>query len=71
MNTHSKKPRKVQSHSDLPAPFPRPSTRAGLHLTLRYRVHPAIADVIAGLAGLVAESEESIVATVKPEGSDN
>lgn len=30
----------------------RPVTRAGLHLTRRYRVHPAIADVIAVHAGL-------------------
>ncbi len=29
-----------------------PATRAGLHLTRRYRVHPAIADVVAELAGL-------------------
>jgi hypothetical protein len=29
-----------------------PATRAGLHLTRRYRIHPSIADVLAGLAGL-------------------
>jgi hypothetical protein len=34
-----------------------PATRAGLHLTRRYRVHPALADTIAGLAGLGAGGE--------------
>jgi hypothetical protein len=70
MNRHSKKPRSVQSHLAIWEPACRPSTAAGLHLTRRYRVDPAIADVVAGLAGLGAESGESIVATVKPEGSD-
>jgi hypothetical protein len=70
MNRHSKKPRAVQSYSEISEPVRRPSTRAGLHLTRRYRVDPAIADVVAGLAGLGPESGEFIVATVKPEGSD-
>ena len=35
----------------------RPATRAGLHLTRRYRIHPSIADVVAGLAGLGANRE--------------
>ena len=68
MNTHSKKTRKVQCQSDRLDQARRPSTRAGLHLTLRYRIHPAIADLVAGFAGLGAESEDSIVA---PEASDN
>jgi hypothetical protein len=71
MKTHSEKPRKVQSNSDVTEPVRRPSTRADLHLTLRHRVHPAIADIVAGFAGLGVESGESTVAPVKPEGSDN
>ena len=70
MNRRSKKARAVQSNSDVTEPARRPSTRAGLHLTRRYRIDPAIADVVAGLAGLGAESGEFIVATAKPEGSD-
>ena len=34
-----------------------PATRGGQHLTRRYRVDPAIADVMANLAGFVAERE--------------
>ena len=30
----------------------KPGTRAGLHLSRQYRVRPAIADLIAALAGL-------------------
>jgi len=71
MKRYSRKPRAVQSHSEISEPVRRPCTPAGLHLTLRYRVDPAIADVVAGLAGLGADSGESLVATVKPEGSDN
>lgn len=70
MNRHSRKPSAVQSHSDISESVRRPSTRAGLHLTLRYRVDPAIADIVAGFAGLGAESGESLVATVKADGSD-
>ncbi len=36
---------------------PAPATRAGLHLTRRYRIRPAIADTIASLAGLGASQE--------------
>jgi len=68
MNRHSKKPRAVQSYSEISESVRRPSTAAGLHLMLRYRIDPAIADVVAGLAGLGADSGETIVATVKPEG---
>jgi hypothetical protein len=50
MNGHSKKARAVQSYSEISEPVRRPSTAAG-HLMLRYRIDPAVADLIASLAG--------------------
>jgi hypothetical protein len=60
MKIHSKKLRKVQNHFGLPCEPRRPSTRAGLHLTQRYGVNPAIADLLASFAGFEAETAETI-----------
>ena len=49
--------RPATSREILTARFaPSPSTRAGNFGARRYRVHPALADLIAGLAGLGAEA---------------
>ena len=58
--TRIKRPRKTQSVSHLPlfswrVAVVQPGTRAGLHLSRQYRVRPAIADLIAALAGLGSE----------------
>jgi hypothetical protein len=64
VNIHSKYPENIKSISDLPlfdwrqSTGRRPSTRAGLHLTRRYRVRPEIADTIAGLAGVGVSRED-------------
>lgn len=62
MKTYTKRPPKPQPVSDLPlfswrVVVLRPATQAGLHVARRYRVHPSIADVVAGLAGLGANRE--------------
>ena len=49
----------------------RPTTAAGLHLMLRYRTDPAIADLVAGFAGLGVGSEAPTVAISKPEERNN
>jgi hypothetical protein len=62
MKTSTKRPSKEQSVSDLP-PFdwrvvvvrPRPNTRAGSFVARRFGVAPAMADLIANLAGLGSE----------------
>jgi trehalose/maltose hydrolase-like predicted phosphorylase len=71
MNLHSKETQKVQCRSDRLDQVRQPSARAGLHLTLRYRVHPAIADIVAGFAGLGVKSGEFTIAPIKPERSDS
>jgi hypothetical protein len=60
MKRHSKHIRQSQSVSDLPlfswrVTILRPSSRAGMFVSRRYRVHPAFADLIANLAGLGSE----------------
>lgn len=60
MKTHSKRPQQSQSVSDLPlfswrVTILQPSSRAGLFVARRYRVHPAFADLVANLAGLGSE----------------
>ena len=62
MKCTTKRPFGEQSVSDLPlvdwrvvVVRPRPSTRAGQFVARRYGVDPAIADVIANLAGLGSE----------------
>jgi hypothetical protein len=70
LKTRTKHLQKTQSASHLPL-FPwraavfQPSTRAGLHLSRQYRLRPAIADLIAALAGLgsVATSAKKEKAT--------
>jgi hypothetical protein len=62
VKTYTKRTPKTQSVSDLPlfawrVVVLQPSTRAGLHLTRRYRVHPSVADVVANLAGLGLHGE--------------
>jgi hypothetical protein len=62
VKTYSKRPPKIQTVFDLPLfkwqpPIHCPCSRAGVHLVRRYRVHPSIADVVAGLAGLGANGE--------------
>ena len=57
LKTHTKRPLKTQSVSHLPlfswrVAVVQPGTRVGLHLSRRYRIRPAIADLIAALAGL-------------------
>jgi hypothetical protein len=60
MKRHSKRTRKSQSVSDLPlfswrVTVLQPSSCAGLFVSRRYGVHPALADLIASLAGLGSE----------------
>jgi hypothetical protein len=45
----------------------KPATCAGLYLARRYRVDPAIADLLASFAGFGAELAETI--GVEPDGS--
>ena len=57
LNSRTKRPRKTQSVSHLPlyswrVAVVQPGTRAGNFVARRYRVHPAVADLIAALAGL-------------------
>lgn len=57
MKTCTKRRPKTQSVSDLPLfnwriVVMRPSTRGGSFVARRYRVHPAVADLIANLAGI-------------------
>jgi hypothetical protein len=57
LKTRTKHLKKTQSVSQLPlfswrVAVVQPGTRAGLHLSRQYRVRPAIADLIASLAGL-------------------
>lgn len=40
-----------------PCPPRQPETRAGLHIARRFHVNPAIADLIASLAGLGVNAE--------------
>ncbi|MHC2277539.1 hypothetical protein ACVME8_004150 [Bradyrhizobium diazoefficiens] len=60
----SNKPRfKTQSASELPLfewriAVVRPTTRAGSFLARRYHVHPAVADLIANIAGIGPEVEQ-------------
>ncbi len=63
MKTCSKRHPKAQSVSDLPLFSWRivvvhPNTRAGSYVALRYRVHPAVADLIANLAGIGSGVEQ-------------
>ena len=63
MKTCSKRSLKVQSVSDLPLfnwrmVVVRPNTRAGSFVARRYRVHPAVADLIANLAGIGSGVEQ-------------
>ncbi|WP_156527813.1 hypothetical protein [Bradyrhizobium stylosanthis] len=60
MKIHTKRPRTSQSVSDLPlfswrVTVLQPSSHAGLFVARRYRVHPALADLVADLAGLGSE----------------
>jgi hypothetical protein len=60
VKTRTKSPRKTQSVSNLPlfswrVAVVQPGTRAGNFVARRYRVHPAFADLVAGLAGLGSE----------------
>ena len=57
LKTRTKHLQKTQSVSQLPlfswrVAVVQPGTCAGLHLSRQYRVRPAIADLIAALAGL-------------------
>ena len=52
---YSKRSRKNQPHFERVVVVHRPATRAGMHLTRRYRIHPSIADLLASLAGLGQE----------------
>jgi chorismate-pyruvate lyase len=61
LKSSSKRTRKTQSVSILPLfswreALVQPGTRAGRFVTRRYRVHPALADLIADLAGLGSEA---------------
>ena len=63
MKTCSKRRLKAQSVSDLPLFSWRvvvlhPTTRAGSFVARRYRVHPAVADLIANLAGIGSGVEQ-------------
>jgi hypothetical protein len=66
MRTFIKKSEVLQVNSETPDPGRRPSTRAGLHLTRRYGIDPAIADLLASFAGFDAELAETIGA--EPNG---
>jgi len=60
VKTDTKHPQKAQSVSTLPlSPWRsvvvRPSTPAGRFVLRRFRVDPALADIVAGLAGLGSE----------------
>lgn len=62
MKTYIKRSLKAQPVSDLPlfswrVVVLRPASPAGQFVARRYRVHPALADVIANLAGLGANRE--------------
>jgi hypothetical protein len=57
VKSSTKRQLQLQSVSDLPlfnwrVVVMRPSTRAGTFVARRYRVHPAVADLIASLAGI-------------------
>jgi len=57
VKTYTKRPLKPQPLSDLPlfswrVVILRPATPAGQFVARRYRVHPAFADLVAGLAGI-------------------
>jgi len=59
----SKRRPTAQSVSDLPLfnwriVVVHPSTRAGSYVARRYRVHPAVADLIASLAGIGSGVEQ-------------
>jgi hypothetical protein len=61
VKTSTKHPQKTQSISSLPLfswgpVVVQPSTRAGQFVARRYRIDPALADVIATLAGLGQEA---------------
>lgn len=63
MKSSSKRRLKIQSVSDLPLfnwrmVVMHPTTRAGSFVARRYRVHPAIADLIANLAGIGSGVEQ-------------
>lgn len=63
MKTCSKRLSKAQSVSDLPLfnwriVVVHPNTRAGSYVARRYRVHPAVADLIANLAGIGSGVEQ-------------
>jgi hypothetical protein len=63
LKTCSKRRLKAQSVSDLPLfnwriVLVHPSTRAGSYVARRYRVHPAVADLIANLAGIGSGVEQ-------------
>ncbi|MHC4040640.1 hypothetical protein [Bradyrhizobium sp. 23AC] len=63
MKTCSKRHLKTQSVSDLPLfswriVVVRPTTLAGSFVARRYRVHPAVADLIANLAGIGSGVEQ-------------
>lgn len=63
MKTSSKRRLKVQSVSNLPlfswrVVMVRPATRAGSFVARRYRVDPAVADLIANLAGIGSGVEQ-------------
>lgn len=63
MKTCSKLHLNAQSASDLPLfnwriVVVRPTTRAGSYVARRYRVHPAVADLIANLAGIGSGVEQ-------------
>jgi hypothetical protein len=61
MKTSTKHPQKTQLVSSLPLfswrlVVVQPSTRAGQFVARRYRVDPAVADLIANLAGFAQEA---------------
>ncbi|MBB4362185.1 hypothetical protein GGD65_003210 [Bradyrhizobium sp. CIR18] len=63
MKTYSKQRPQIQPVSDLPlfswrAAVRRPATPAGHFICRRYRVHPAVADLIANLAGIGSGVEQ-------------
>jgi hypothetical protein len=61
MKTNTKQPQKAQLVSSLPLfswrpVVVQPSTRAGQFVARRYRVDPAVADLVASLAGFEQEA---------------
>ena len=63
MKTYTKRLLKPQPISDLPlfswrVTAIQPRSRAGVFVARRYRVHPAVADLVASLAGIGSEVQQ-------------